>query len=83
MARLNLGSVDLGDFERDWFIVMSRLRNTSTRGNASAIIEAYVKQNLDEYKERLAYTARKYGLTEEECFNQILTNPKFPETLEE
>lgn len=81
MARLNLGSVDLSDFERDWFIVISRLKNTSTRANTSTIIEQYIKTNLDQYKEQLAYTAKKYGLTADECFQLILTNPKFPEGL--
>ena len=81
MAKLNLGQVDLGDFDRDWFIVMSRLRGASTRANASSVLGYYVRRRINEYKEMLAYTARKYGLTEDECFDRILNDPKFPEGL--
>jgi hypothetical protein len=74
MARLNLGSVELGDFDRDWFIVMSRLGGKSTRANASSVIGFYVRRRIDQYREMLTYTARKYGITEDEVFHRLLND---------
>jgi hypothetical protein len=81
MARLNLGSVDLSDFDRDWFVVVSRLRNASARANASFVLADDISRKIDHYKEMLSHTARKYGLTEDDCFERLLNDPKFPEGL--
>lgn len=72
MARLNLGSIDLGDHDRDWFVVMSKLGGRSTRANLSSVVGYYVRRRKAEYQEILSYTARKYGLTEDECFQKLL-----------
>jgi hypothetical protein len=72
MARLNLGSIDLGDHDLDWFVVMSKLGGRSTRANLSSVVGCYVRRKKDEYKLILTYTARKYGLTEDECFHKLL-----------
>ena len=65
-------SIDLGDHDRDWFIVMCKLGNRSIRANISAVLTYYVRRRKSEYQEVLAYTARKYGLTEDECFQRLL-----------
>ena len=67
-------SIDLGDHDRDWFIVMSKLGNRSIRANLSSVVGYYVRRRKDEYQEILTYTARKYGLTEDECFQRLLKN---------
>lgn len=72
MPDLNIGSISLGEHDRDWFMVMSKLSGRSLRANASNIIECYVRQRKDNYQELLAYTARKYGLTTDECFEKLL-----------
>ncbi|NEP01372.1 MAG: hypothetical protein F6K58_22495 [Symploca sp. SIO2E9] len=65
-------SIDLGDHDRDWFVVMSKLGNRSIRSNLSSVVGFYVRRRKQEYLEILAYTARKYGLTEDECFHRLL-----------
>jgi hypothetical protein len=82
MAKLSLGQIDLGDFDRDWFIVMSRLGGKSIRSNASSVLGFYVRRRLNEYKEMLGYTARKHGLTEEECFALLLKDQELPAPIE-
>jgi len=82
MAKLSLGQIELGDFDRDWFVVMSRLGGKSTRSNVSSVLAFYVRRRLNEYKEILGYTARKHGLTEEECFALLLKDEALPEPIE-
>lgn len=65
-------SIDLGDHDRDWFVVMSRLGNRSIRANLQSIVGYYVRRRKTEYQEMLVYTAKKYGLTEDECFQRLL-----------
>jgi hypothetical protein len=72
MPKLNIGSFDLGDHDRDWFIVMSRLGGRSIRANLSSVVGYYVRRRKQEYEEILGYTARKYGLTTDECFQRLL-----------
>ena len=83
MAKLSLGQIDLGDFDKDWFIVMSRLGGKSIRSNASSVLGFYVRRRLNEYKEMLGYTARKHGLTEEECFNLLLKDEPLPPPIDD
>lgn len=72
MPKLNFGSFELGDHDRDWFIVMSRLGSRSIRANLSSVVGYYVRRRKQEYQEILDYTARKYGLTSDECFQRLL-----------
>ncbi len=65
-------SIDLGDHDRDWFIVMSKLDNRSIRAHLQSVVGYYIRRRKTEYQETLAYTARKYGLTEDECFQRLL-----------
>ncbi|MBP5971570.1 hypothetical protein HW132_02155 [Brasilonema sp. CT11] len=81
MPKVTISSFELGDHDKDWFIVMCRLGSRSIRANLSSVVGCYVRRRKEEYREILAYTARKYGLTEDECFRRALTDPKFPEGL--
>ena len=72
MPKLNFGSIDLGDHDRDWFIAMSKLGGRSIRANLSSVVGYYVRRRKSEYQEILAYTAKKYGLTPDECFQRLL-----------
>ena len=74
MADLNVGSVPLGDHDRDWFVVMSKLGSRSIRANLSSVMGFYVRRRKKEYEEILRYTASKYGLTPSECFKRILND---------
>ncbi|NJL02968.1 MAG: hypothetical protein HC838_01880 [Spirulinaceae cyanobacterium RM2_2_10] len=74
MPRLNLGSVDLGDHDHDWLVVMTRLSGRSVRQNVSALLEHHVRSRKNEYEAMLKYTARKHGMTEQECFYRLLNN---------
>jgi hypothetical protein len=65
-------SIDLGDHDRDWFVVMSKLGNRSIRASLSNVVGCYIRRRKAEYQEILEYTARKYGLTEAECFQKLL-----------
>ncbi|MBG1265509.1 hypothetical protein [Nostoc sp. WHI] len=75
MAKLNIGSIDLSDFDKDWFLVVSRLMERSVRANLASVTSFYIRRNIGAFRELLAYTAKKHGITEEECF-QILLSPK-------
>lgn len=72
MPDLNIGSIPMGDHDRDWFTVMSRLGGRSLRANASSVLGYYVRRRKGEYQEMLEYTAKKYGLTPDECFAKLL-----------
>jgi hypothetical protein len=72
MPKLNFGSIDLGDHDRDWFIVMSRLGGRSIRANLSSVVGFYVRRRKEEYAEILEYTSKKYGMTRDECFQRLL-----------
>ncbi len=74
MSKLSLGQIDLGDYDRDWFVVMSKLDGKSTRANVSSVLGRYVKQNRADYQLMLDYTARKHGLTTDECFRRLLND---------
>ncbi|MGB5968172.1 MAG: hypothetical protein WBG70_07550 [Spirulinaceae cyanobacterium] len=83
MADLSLGGVPMGDHDRDWFVVMSKLGGRSLRANASSVLGYYVRRRKEEYQEMLAYTSRKYGLTEDECFRRLLRGEDLGEPLKD
>jgi len=75
MAKLNVGSINLSDFDKDWFLVVSRLMERSVRANLASVTSFYIRRNIGAFRELLAYTAKKHGITEDECF-EILLSPK-------
>ncbi len=83
MAKLNVGSLDLSDFDKDWFLVASKLMERSVRANLASVTSFYIRRNIDAYRELLAYTARKRGITEDECFDLLLKNEPLPPILDD
>ena len=71
MDSLNIGSVNLGDHDVDWFKVMSAVTHQSVRSKAGSILGYYVRKRKEEYREIIQYTANKYGLSFDECFNKL------------
>ncbi|MHC5856179.1 hypothetical protein [Nostoc sp.] len=78
MAKLNVGSIDLSDFDKDWFLVVSKLMERSIRANLASIASFYIRRNIGAFKELLAYKAKKHGISEDECFEILLNNGEFP-----
>jgi hypothetical protein len=74
MVDLNIGSVSLGEHDHDWYRVMCKLGGRSIRANTSSVLGYYVRRRKDEYQAILEYTARKYGLTPDECFQRLLND---------
>lgn len=73
-GEINLGSVKLGDFNKDWLIVASKLSGRSVRANVISIIGFYLQRQQEKYEKHLEYTAKKYGLTRDECFYRLLND---------
>ncbi|MCC5611084.1 hypothetical protein LC612_31115 [Nostoc sp. CHAB 5834] len=82
MAKINVGSLDLSDFDKDWFIVSSNLMERSVRANLASVVTFYIRRNIEAHKELLAYAARKHGITEDECFKRLLAGEKLPQPIE-
>ncbi|MHC0068439.1 hypothetical protein ACWATR_37180 [Nostoc sp. UIC 10890] len=78
MPKLNVGSIELGDFDRDWFIVASKLLGRSVRANLASVTAFYIRRRTQEFKELLAYTAKKHGISEDECFQILLSGKELP-----
>ena len=71
MPNFSVGTIPLGDHNLDWFVVMTKLANKSLRANVANVIASYVHERKEEYKVILEYTAEKYGITPEECFERL------------
>lgn len=82
MKNLSVGTVPLGTFDQDWFVVMSKLSNKSVRANVANLIEEYVSNNKEKYQQILEYTARRHGITKEVCFSRLLNNEDLGEPVE-
>ena len=72
MPEINIGSVSLSDHDRDWYLFGCKVNERSIRANTASVLAYYVRRRKTEYEEILQYTARKYGLTEEECFRRVI-----------
>lgn len=68
---VNFGNIPLGDHDADWFRVMSAASNSSLRVKAASVIGYFVRRRKDEYREIIQYTANKYGISFDECFNKL------------
>lgn len=76
MARVNIGTIDLNDYDRDWLAVIAALDGMSARATVANAVASHIKQARQEYMEVLEYTARKHGLTVDECFQKLLSGDK-------
>ena len=68
---INFGNIPLGDHDADWFKVMAAASNSSLRVKAASVIGYFVRRRKEEYREIIQYTANKYGISFDECFNKL------------
>jgi hypothetical protein len=78
MPRFQIGSIDLSEDEIDWLKVSASLSSTSVRAQVGQAIQGHLVRFKPHYKRKVAYVARKYGLTWEEAFKKLtLESPPF------
>lgn len=77
MPRFQIGSLDLSEDEIDWLKVAANLSGTSIRAQVGQALQGHLLRFKPHYKRKIAYVARKYGLTWEEAFKK-LTNESPP-----
>jgi hypothetical protein len=71
MPRFQIGSIDLSEDEIDWLKVVVNLNSTSVRAQVGQIVQGHLVRFKPHYKRKVAYVARKYGLTWEEAFKRL------------
>jgi hypothetical protein len=82
MPKINVGSIDLADYDKDWFLVVSKLMERPVRANLASVVSFYIRRNGEPHKQLLAYKAKKHGITEDECFKLLLTNTPLPPAID-
>jgi hypothetical protein len=83
MAELKVGSVPLGQYDLDHFLVMTRLARGSIRANVGSILTNYVRRKWGEYENILWYTAEKGGISKDECYKRLLEGESVAQILGE
>jgi hypothetical protein len=73
LPRLQVSSVDLAEDDIDWLKAVCNLSGISVRAQVTQIIQSHLARNKPQYRRKIAYIARKYGLTFEEAFAQLQT----------
>ena len=81
MALLRTGSIELGEADLDEFMVMCKLSGKSIRAKLATVLMYYMARKRKEYREKLAYTAAKHGLTPEETFKRLLNDEDLGEVV--
>ncbi|WAL60869.1 hypothetical protein [Thermocoleostomius sinensis] len=69
----------LGEHDDHWLTVWAALIGKSKAALATSIVGLRVKQNKESILELLEYSAKHRGMTADELFNALLTNPRFLE----
>jgi hypothetical protein len=83
LPRLPLSSIDLAEDDIDWLKAICNLNGISTRAQITQIIQGHIIRFKPHYKRKIAYVARKYGLTFEEAFVRLQTgSPPFGDVVE-
>jgi hypothetical protein len=78
-----VSSVDLAEDEIDWIRAVCNLSGISVRAQVTQIIQGHLIRFKPHYKRKIAYVARKYGLTFEEAFARLQENsPPFGDVVE-
>lgn len=75
MPKFNVGSIDLSEDEVDWLSVAINLSDTSIRAQIAQIVQGHIIRFKPHYRRKVAYVARKYGLTWEEAFQRLTVEP--------
>ena len=81
MSEINLGSVSLGEYNADWYKVICKLAGRSVRANTASVIGFYLQRQTEKYEKHLRYTARKHGLSRDECFRRLLNDEPLGEPI--
>ena len=83
LPRLQISSVDLAEDDIDWIKAICNLNGISIRAQITQIIQGHIIRFKPHYKRKIAYVARKYGLTFEEAFVRLQTeSPPFGNVVE-
>ncbi len=78
LPRLQVSSIDLSEDEIDWVKAICNVSGISVRAQVAQIIQGHLVRFKPHYKKKIAYVARKYGLTFEEAFALLQTqSPPF------
>jgi hypothetical protein len=78
MPQFQIGSVNLSEDEVDWLKVAINLSDMSARAQVGQIIQGHLIRFKPHYKRKIAYVARKYGLSWEEAFKRLtVESPPF------
>lgn len=72
MAKFTVGSFELSEADIDKFIVWCRLSGKSVRAKIATIVMYYMAKKEKDYQAKLKYTAEKYGLSVEDCYQRLL-----------
>ncbi len=73
LPRLQVSSIDLSEDEIDWVRAICNVSGISVRAQVAQIIQGHLVRFKPHYKKKIAYVARKYGLTFEEAFALLQT----------
>jgi hypothetical protein len=73
LPRLQVSSIDLSEDEIDWIRAICNVSGISVRAQVAQIIQGHLVRFKPHYKKKIAYVARKYGLTFEEAFALLQT----------
>lgn len=78
-----MSSIDLSEDEIDWVRAICNVSGISVRAQVAQIIQGHLVRFKPHYKKKIAYVARKYGLTFEEAFVLLQTqSPPFGDVVE-
>lgn len=78
MPRFQIGSIDLSEDEIDWLKVATNINGTSIRSQVGQALQGHLLRFKPHYKRKIAYVARKYGLTWDEAFKKLTSeSPPF------
>ncbi|MCG8368224.1 MAG: hypothetical protein MJA27_33445 [Pseudanabaenales cyanobacterium] len=69
----------LGEHDDHWLAVWSALTGKSKAALATSVIGLRVKQNKDTIQELLEYSAKLRGISADQLFDAILSNPRYLE----
>ena len=69
----------LGEHDDHWLAVWSALTGKSKAALATSVIGLRVKQNKETVRELLDYSAKLRGMSSDDLFEAILSNPRFLE----
>lgn len=70
--RQKIQPAELGDYDHDRFIVMTRMAKRSQAANAQSLLTMAIRRNWPNYEKALEYEAEILGITSDELFKLYL-----------